>query len=306
VNSRLTVNLGLRWDLQPGPTERYNRMSGVDLTAKSYFGPLGAIVFPGVGGYSRNLWDTSWDNWGPRVGAAYQVSPSFVIRGGFGITYLPSNTGYFAGPTDYGTSMFSSGTLQQPYGPNPNGVPVGHFWDPTPLAIATGANPAAPINYGIAEAKFDRHFKNGKAMQWNIFLEKTLAKQWFVSVGYSASKSNNLENRNFPLTSIQQVPASTLADWRSQYIQSNGVTNPATVLVPNPFQPRSRAHLKLRAKCTRPKRQGRGCRRRPPRPVQSHERGARRDREMDGGEPEGVRRALVGDIRRSDAGSGRH
>jgi hypothetical protein len=109
-------------------------MSGVDLTAKSYFGPLGAIVFPGVGGYSRNLWDTSWDNWGPRVGAAYQVSPSFVIRGGFGITYLPSNTGYFTSPTDYGTSMFSSGTLQQPYGPNPNGVPVGHFWDPAPLS----------------------------------------------------------------------------------------------------------------------------------------------------------------------------
>jgi trimeric autotransporter adhesin len=237
VNSRLTVNLGLRWDLQPGPTERYNRMSGVDLTAKSYFGPLGAIAFPGVGGYSRNLWDTQYDNWGPRVGAAYQVNPSFVIRGGFGVTYLPSNTGYFAGPTDYGTSMFSSGTLQQPYGPNPNGVPVGRFWDPTPLAIATGANPAAPINYGIAEAKFDRHFKNGRAMQWNIFLEKTLANQWFVSLGYSASKSDNLENRNFPLTSIQQIPASTLADWRSQYIQSNGVTNPATVLVPNPFQP---------------------------------------------------------------------
>ncbi|MFL6446123.1 MAG: hypothetical protein ACJ746_00220, partial [Bryobacteraceae bacterium] len=60
------------------------------------------------------------------------------------------------------------------------------------------ANPAAPINYGIAEAKFDRHFKNGRAMQWNIFLEKTLAKQWFVSLGYSASKSDNLQNRQSP------------------------------------------------------------------------------------------------------------
>jgi len=68
---------------------------------------------------------------------------------------------------------------------------------------------------------------------------------------------------------------------------------------------RSRAHLKLRARCTRPKRKGarlavavhRG-------PVQSHERGARRDQKMDGGESEEVRWALVGDIRRSDAGSG--
>src|SRR5262249_19102095 len=66
---KLTINLGLRWDLQPGPTERYNRMSGADLTAKSYFGPQGAIAFPGVNGYSRNLWNTEYTDWGPRLGA---------------------------------------------------------------------------------------------------------------------------------------------------------------------------------------------------------------------------------------------
>ena len=42
------------------------------------------------------------------------------------------------------------------------------------------------------------------------------------------------------------------------------------------------------------------------RPLQSHERGARRDQKMDGGESEGIRWALLGDIRRSDAVSGRH
>ncbi|HVI77960.1 MAG TPA: hypothetical protein VM715_07320, partial [Candidatus Acidoferrum sp.] len=61
------------------------------------------------------------------------------------------------------------------------------FYNTVVLAPATGADPTAPINYGITEAKFDRHFKNGRAMQWNVFLEKTLAKQWFVSLGYSAS-----------------------------------------------------------------------------------------------------------------------
>ena len=62
---------------------------------------------------------------------------------------------------------------------------------------------------------------------------------------------------------------------------------------------RSSVLLKLRARCTR-------CRRRPPRPVQPHGRGAQRDPEMDGGESEGLRWTLVGDLRRSDAGSVGH
>lgn len=239
ATNKLTINLGLRWDLQPGPTERYNRMSGADLTAKSAFGPMGAIDFPAVGGYSRNLWDTQYNNWGPRLGAAYQLSARTVLRGGFGISYLPSNSGYFSGPTDYGTSQFSSGTQEQPYGANPNGTPVSHFWDPITLAIAAGANPAAPINYGISEAKFDRHFKNGRAMQWNFFVERTFSKSWFASVGYSASHSDHLMNRNFPINSIQMLSPSLLSTWKAQYIATNGVTNPATVQIPNPFQPTS-------------------------------------------------------------------
>src|SRR5581483_526856 len=79
ASSKLTLNLGLRWELQPGPTERYDRMSSVDLTAKNAFGSLGAVVFPGVGGYSRNLWDTVYNNWGPRFGIAYQVTNNTVI-----------------------------------------------------------------------------------------------------------------------------------------------------------------------------------------------------------------------------------
>jgi len=239
ATSKLTLNLGLRWDLQPGPTERYNRMSGADLTAKNYFGSMGAIDFPGVGGYSRNLWDTVYNNWGPRFGAAYQLNSTTVVRGGYGISYLPTNTGYFSGPTDYGSDAFSSGTLEVPYGTSPNGVPIGHFWNPVGLAIAPGANVAAPINYGISEAKFDRHFKNGQAMQWNFFIERTFGKSWFASVGYSASHSSNLMNRNFPINSIQMLSPSLLSTWHAQYVASNGVTNPATVQIPNPFQPTS-------------------------------------------------------------------
>jgi Carboxypeptidase regulatory-like domain/TonB dependent receptor-like, beta-barrel len=237
ASSKLTINLGLRWELQPGPTERFNRMSAWDFEATNAFGTKGAIAFPGVDGYSRNLWDTTYDNWGPRVGAAYSVSDRTVVRGGFGITYLPSNTGYFSGPTDYGSANFSAGVTQTAYGTSPRGVPVIRFSDPAPIAPAIGGDPTAPQVYGIGEARFDRHFKNGQARQWNVFIERSLFKNWMASIGYTASVSRNLFNRSYPIQNLQSIPAETLAQWRDQYIASNGTLNPSTQLVPNPFQP---------------------------------------------------------------------
>jgi hypothetical protein len=237
--AKLTVNLGLRWEVQPGPTERFNRMSAWDFEATNAFGTKGAIAFPGVDGYSRNLWDTTYDNWGPRVGAAYSFDSRTVVRGGFGVTYLPSNTGYFSGPTDYGSANFSAGVTQTAYGSNPRGVPVIRFSDPAPIAPAIGGDSTAPQVYGIGEARFDRHFKNGQARQWNLFIERSLFRNWMASIGYTASVSRNLFNRSYPIQNLQSLPPELLAQWRQQYIDSNGTLNPATQLVANPFQPSS-------------------------------------------------------------------
>ena len=239
ASERLTINLGLRWEVQPGPTERFNRMSAWDFDATSAFGTQGAIAFPGVDGYSRNLWDTEYDNWGPRVGAAYSLNDRTVLRGGFGITYLPSNTGYFSGPTDYGSANFSGGVTQTAYGTNPQGVPVIRFSDPAPIAPAVGGDPDAPQVYGIGEARFARDFQNGQSRQWNFIIERSLFRNWSTSIGYTASVSRNLLNRSFPIQNLQSIPAETLSLWRDQYIASNGTLNPSTQLVPNPFQPSS-------------------------------------------------------------------
>jgi trimeric autotransporter adhesin len=239
VNDKLTVNLGLRWEVQPGPTERENRMSAWDFTKMNAFGTQGAVAFPGVDGYSRNLWDTEWSDWGPRVGAAYQVNGRTVLRGGFGITYLPSNTGYFSGPTDYGSPNFSGGVSQIPYGTNPRGVLVGKFSDPSPVVPAVGGDSNAPQVYGIGESRFTRQFQNGRSTQWNIFVERSLATNWTVSAGYTASLSRNLLNRSFPIQNTQSIDQAVLDQWRATYIASNGTVNPATQLVPNPYQPSS-------------------------------------------------------------------
>jgi hypothetical protein len=245
VNSRLTVNLGLRWDLQPGPTERYNRFSAYDFTATNTFGTLGAIAFPGTNGYGRNLWPTEYHDFGPRVGAAYQIGRGLVLRGGFGISYLPSNTGYFSSPNDYGASSFSAGTQMLPYGTNPNGIPVTTFNQSVPIIAPTGSNASVPQIYGGSNALFARNFKNGLAKQANFFVEKAFGpnQQWLASVGYSGSYSSNLMNRNYPFQSMQNISASTLSTWDNQFIASNGATNPANNLIQNPWQPAAGALL---------------------------------------------------------------
>ena len=119
--------------MQPGPTDRFNRSSAVDLTQASPFTAsgqsgrryMGKIVFPGNNGLSRNLWKTTWNDFGPRLGAAYRLGNDWVVRGGYGMAYGANNTGWYDGPFAYNMGAFTTGTQVQPYGTNPNGDPGG-------------------------------------------------------------------------------------------------------------------------------------------------------------------------------------
>ena len=240
---KLTINLGLRWEVQPGITERYNRLAGYDFTEKNPFGYLGAIDFPGTMGYSRGLWNTEWNDWQPRLAMNYQLMPTLVVHGGYGVTYLPSNSGYFSSPNDFGEATWATGnTGAETYGANPAGVPTEMITDPAPLVVATLANASAPQTYGVGEAYFDRHMKNQIEKQGNVFLEKTFGTrgQWLLSTGWSGSWANHLSTRNFNFENTQTVGAQNaglLAGWRQTYINSNGTTQPSSVQVPNPYQP---------------------------------------------------------------------
>jgi hypothetical protein len=96
----------------------------------------------------------------------------------------------------------------------------------------------APQIYGGSNALFSRQLKNQTARQANVFLEKSFGSngQWLLSAGWTTSHGDNLSNRNYPFQNVQSVPASTRATWLSQYIASNGQTNPANVQVQNPYQ----------------------------------------------------------------------
>lgn len=243
VNSKLTINLGLRWELQPAPTERYNRQSSFDEEAKSPFGNgLGAFAFPGTNGYDRRLWDTHYRDFGPRLGAAYSIDSNTVLRGGFGITFVPTNTGYAPGPSRYGEGPFTGATAPNMYGlENPNGTIAGPYNSglTTQVIPEIGVQPNNPLMYGSGSSfsLFSRrNYLNGRIQQFNLALERRFRNNWFVSVTYTGTRGSNLPNGPLTLTSNQFIPQSDLAVWRSFYIQNNG-QNPANDQVQNPFQP---------------------------------------------------------------------
>jgi outer membrane receptor protein involved in Fe transport len=97
---KLTLNLGLRYEIQTAPTERYNAQEYFDFSATN---PISASVgtnYPGElvfnSSSNRGLYNTSYKNFAPRIGAAYQLRDRLVWRGGYGVFFVPNY--YGAGP----------------------------------------------------------------------------------------------------------------------------------------------------------------------------------------------------------------
>jgi Carboxypeptidase regulatory-like domain len=90
----LTLNLGLRYEVQTAPTYRHNVASVFNPTALNPIGTTIGQTLPGALQFlsddRRASYDTNFDNWAPRFGFSYQVRPNLVVRGGYGIFYPPS------------------------------------------------------------------------------------------------------------------------------------------------------------------------------------------------------------------------
>ena len=145
LTRRLTINLGLRWDVLGPLDERYNRLnygffpnqlnpisSQINQTQFPGYKVNGGIGFTGVNGLPRTAFNTDWNNIQPRVGAAFQLTPTTVLReAAFGISYLPQvsfgNSFGFSQSTPYVASL------------DANQTPAGTVSNPFPSGTACGA-----------------------------------------------------------------------------------------------------------------------------------------------------------------------
>ena len=228
VTSKLTLNLGLRMDIETGFTERYNRQAYFDPNivsplAKATGLPLkGGAVFSGVNGIPRQVWKTDWNNFGPRIGLAYSITPKTVVRGAYGIFFLPtSQRGYSSTNPGFQVSTTYLATI--------DGVtPVGTISNPFPNGTLplVGASLGASSLVGSSIGGLEYNTPMSYTQQWNFGVQRELPDGWLINVAFAGNHSVKL-----PLNFNPNALA-------LQYYGAAGDQNQVaylTQLVPNPF-----------------------------------------------------------------------
>jgi len=181
VNSRFTVNIGLRLDFFPVPTR--------DSVGMEYYNTsTNTMQICGLGGTSTScgIFNNSQYHLAPRIGAAYRIGDKMVIRAGYGISTDPTNLfalserrinfpyieSYVLDPSQ--VNAYST-TLRQGIIPPPNPFPLGNGAIPVPGTVGLFNNDAANWTRGYVET-------------YNFTIEERIRPGWTASVGYAGSK----------------------------------------------------------------------------------------------------------------------
>jgi hypothetical protein len=187
VNSRLTVNAGLRYEIFHAPTEKNNRLANFDYERF-------VIVYAGENGTSRSAnKETQFGNLAPRLGITYKLTEdaSTILRTGFGITYFPSP--YAAGNLNH---------LNVPFVISQN---VSHETNPLDFSrVRTIDNPFPPIqpvkptttaeliaaNPRVAGHSYEN--ETAYSEQWHLGIERQMFRTMVLEFEYVGSASKHL------------------------------------------------------------------------------------------------------------------
>ena len=182
---KLTLNFGMRWEYFGPLSEAHNLLSNLGSD-----GNLALVGTDGVNGaYKRDL-----NNFGPRLGFAWNALPRTVIRGGYGIYY-----DYI--PQDLLIANFtnSAGLATNPIGPSPV-LSIADSYDPTAF---NGTNPGGPVltvpkplpttpPAGVDIFFTPRNLVTPYVQNWNLNLEQQLIDGLALQLGYVGGKGTKL------------------------------------------------------------------------------------------------------------------
>lgn len=234
VTDKLTLNLGLRWEATIPRTEDNNRMNAFDMDAINPVSRTpGVITFAGRNGVPRTAFDMDLNNFGPRLGFAWNARPRTVLRGGGGFIYgaaVNSIVGTAAAlgfSTDVRLTTPQIGiapamTLRDGF-PSVPRVPVEQ------LGAGFGAVPPGAAT-NTAVTFFERKRAIPISYQFNLDVQHEIAPNLLVEVSYIGNLSRKL---TAPDLSINQVPPALMgagnAQSRRPFPQFTNVTliNPA-------------------------------------------------------------------------------
>jgi hypothetical protein len=188
VNPKLTVDLGVRYEIYPAP---YRDHTGASVLVPGL--PQSANVeVGGINGNPENAGiDAGHGFFAPRLGLAYRLNEKTVVRTGFGMTSDPDSMRYLrdAFPEDLAPSYIGTGTGTIAVDPaNTSTYATGQ-----PMPLTYGIPIQNPPNYSSGFASLPisggtttvaQNFHRGYIESWNLFVQRDLGKSWVANVGY--------------------------------------------------------------------------------------------------------------------------
>ena len=173
ATNRLTLTYGLRWEINtpPAPTTAGEPLYVI----QGIFDSNAIAAVPGP------LWHTEFNNFAPRIRAAYQINSNTVVRGGGGIYY------------DLGDGNVGAGVFGFPYGRS-NFL---SFSTPVPFDLSNPAFQLPPLSAAINANTlvlyaFDPYLRLPYTLQWNVAIERQLGAQQTLTASYVGSDGRQL------------------------------------------------------------------------------------------------------------------
>jgi outer membrane receptor protein involved in Fe transport len=214
VNPKLTLSLGLRWELYTAPYAR--RGDGANFNLQT-----GQLMVAGLGNVDRytNI-NTRTNNFAPRIGIAYQARPTTVVRAGYGRSYFPN---FFSiqishnFPVDYAQDLTASTGQALPFTLS-QGPPL-----PVPPVVPADGLLPLPAGVGATGIPLDR--KTAYVDMYNVAIQQELRKNLSLQVAYVGNQARHLYdfyNANAP------IPGPGLSNNNRPYFPTFGYTQDIT------------------------------------------------------------------------------
>lgn len=252
LTSRLTVNVGLRWELESPMTERYNRLvtgfnfdtpNPIEAQARANYAqfPLpelpadqfrarGGLLFAGQTPNGRSTFSMDKNNFMPRFGMAWRVAEKTTVRAGYGIFYgtLGVNA---TPPVQYGfsqaTPIIPTLDTGQTY--------VARASNPFPNGLIPVAGSAGGLSTYLGQSvNFDSSFaKIPYSQRWTVALQQVFPSQTTVEAAYVGSRSTHLNlTRDLNATPRQYLSTATVRDQATISYLGTNFRNPFRGLGP--------------------------------------------------------------------------
>ena len=227
LTEKLKLNLGVRWDYLGPLTDRFNELSrGFAATTVNPISPqgfpvYGGVLFTGVNGNPRGIFDSAWGNFGPRLGLAYQLDRHTVLRSGYALVYGqtfndPGNAPGFTQTTNMVTSLQA-------------GVPTNTLDNPFPTGILRPAGSSLGLLTALGQSYSFADPAGGSppfVHQFSFEVQRALPRDFLVSAGFVGSRSGRL-----PVSQqLNALPIGSLGLGTAALSQS--VPNPLAGLLP--------------------------------------------------------------------------